>query len=248
MKSKFYLILLSVLLMAGTVFIIGTAMYGDAKEAQLNDDNIQHTPSIPSEKGVFENSHKADLFAQMPASTKELAAYYANRAYPGAPPTIPHKLLSEKGIGGKSCLQCHENGGHVAQFDAYSPITPHPNWLNCRQCHVPKKTEDLFKDTEWEKRKAPRIHQSAMRGSPPIMPHSLQNRENCLSCHVGPSAPKEIRVSHPERINCRQCHVPKKVNKPFERSGFTRPKAKSLSKAEVKEIKKFISKKTQKQP
>lgn len=34
-------------------------------------------------------------------------------------------------------------------------------------------------------------------------------RENCVSCHAGPSAPKEIRVTHPERVNCRQCHVPK---------------------------------------
>ena len=39
------------------------------------------------------------------------------------------------------------------------------------------------------------------------MPHSLQNRENCLACHAGPAAPIEIKVSHPERSNCRQCHA-----------------------------------------
>ncbi len=48
-----------------------------------------------------------------------------------------------------------------------------------------------------------------MLGSPPMIPHQLQMRESCVSCHAGPSAPKEIRVTHPERINCRQCHLPK---------------------------------------
>jgi cytochrome c-type protein NapB len=47
------------------------------------------------------------------------------RAYAGAPPTIPHALPTRR-----ECLGCHgEYGG--------SPIrTPHPDRVNCRQCHV----------------------------------------------------------------------------------------------------------------
>jgi len=47
------------------------------------------------------------------------------RAYPGAPPTIPHLLN-----GRENCLGCHGDLGG-------SPIkTPHADRVNCRQCHV----------------------------------------------------------------------------------------------------------------
>lgn len=52
------------------------------------------------------------------------------RAYPGAPPTVPHRLHTRS-----NCLGCHgELGG--------SPIrTPHPDRVNCRQCHVEARPE-----------------------------------------------------------------------------------------------------------
>ena len=80
--------------------------------------------------------------------------------------------------------------------------------VNCRQCHVPQKAQSLFRGSTFPKLKAPKAGiNNALATSPPIIPHQIQMRENCLSCHAGPSAPKEIRVSHPERVNCRQCHV-----------------------------------------
>ena len=73
---------------------------------------------------------------------------------------------------------------------------------------MPQNTTSLFQPTNWVKEDAPSVgNNSALSTSPPIIPHQLQLHENCLSCHAGPGAPKEIRVSHPERINCRQCHV-----------------------------------------
>ena len=67
----------------------------------------------------------------------------------------------------------------------------------------------LFKGTNFEKMKVPTPGANkALSSSPPVIPHQIQLRENCLSCHAGPSAPKEIRVTHPERVNCMQCHVP----------------------------------------
>lgn len=168
-------------------------------------------PEIPSEIGVFERAEFALDYAAMPVDEthqRSLKYYYNNRAYHGAPPSIPHAVESERNMGGNACLKCHENGGFVEKYQAYTPVTPHPDKVNCRQCHVPQKTQGLFKQTSFTKVPAPKAGiNNALPGSPPVIPHQIQLRENCLSCHAGPSAPKEIRVSHPERVNCRQCHV-----------------------------------------
>jgi len=49
-----------------------------------------------------------------------------SRAWPGAPPAIPHTILMRE-----SCLSCHGPGGH-------EPLrTSHPFRTNCLQCHAP---------------------------------------------------------------------------------------------------------------
>ena len=141
---------------------------------------------------------------------RNIKEYYNNRAFYGAPPSIPHKVTNELNVGDNSCLKCHENGGFVENLEAYTPIVPHPELVNCRQCHVPQKVNFYFKSGNYNKKGTiPKAGvNNALKGSPPVIPHQLQLRENCLSCHAGPSAPKEIRVTHPDRVNCRQCHVP----------------------------------------
>ncbi len=169
---------------------------------------------IPSESGVFKRSEHAFDYTKMPVDEQHqrtLETYYNNRAYPGAPPSIPHPVKKELTMGGNVCLQCHQNGGFVEKFNAYAPVTPHPEMVNCRQCHVTQNVQSIFKEIVFYKAKPPSVGSganNALPGSPPMMPHQLQMRENCLSCHAGPAAPKEIRVTHPERINCRQCHLP----------------------------------------
>lgn len=249
MKSKYLIIGFCISLMIGTIWIVGAALQTDQEGINFDVEQEMAIPSLPAESGVFSMSEHADWLAKMPESTKALQAYYANRAYPGAPPTIPHRLLSAKEIGGKTCLQCHEKGGYVSEFDAYTPITPHPKWLNCKQCHVPKNTQNLFQGSDWQKYGMPDLHQVAMEGAPPIIPHALQYRENCLSCHGGTAAPKEIRVTHPERVNCRQCHLPKSTDKIFDRPVFERPinqegnpTSQQLKEEKVSEIQNFISK------
>lgn len=181
------------------------------EEAYIPLRGKQELPIIPSEKGVFQRSKYAFDYVNMPKDENHqrgLDTYYDNRAYHGAPPSIPHYVESERNMGAGSCLKCHENGGFVTKYNAYAPVTPHPEKVNCRQCHVPQKTNSLFKQGLFEKVVAPKVGiNNALKGSPPIIPHQIQLRENCLACHAGPSAPKEIRVSHPERVNCRQCHV-----------------------------------------
>ncbi len=195
--------------MAAAIYIFDDSISAN-NDVSTNFIASEYVESLPSESGVFKRANGKIDFNDMPNDNrKSLEVYYQNRAYPGAPPVIPHPLLSEKGIGDNTCLQCHQNGGFVEVFKAYAPISPHPDLINCRQCHVPQKTDKLFKSSNWEKADHPQIAGSVLPGSPPPIPHGLQMRENCLTCHAGPSAPKEILVSHPERVNCRQCHATK---------------------------------------
>jgi cytochrome c-type protein NapB len=129
---------------------------------------------------------------------------------------IPHEVDVEINRD-QRCNTCHEKGGFVPKFNAYTPVTPHPEYRNCMQCHVPSSEEDLFVETDWTSVKQPNIHRPALPGSPPPIPHTLQLRENCLSCHAGPAVPLEIRTTHPERRNCRQCHVPRETLSIFQR-------------------------------
>ena len=195
--------------MIATIAVWSFSYKTSHEEAYVPISNLTETLMIPSEEGVFERSKFALEYSKMPTDIKHqrsLNTYYNNRAFYGAPPSIPH-AVEERNMGANSCLKCHENGGFVDKLNAYSPITPHPEKINCRQCHVPQKTKDLFVSTHWSRTKGPSIGNKALVSSPPVIPHQIQLRENCLSCHAGSSAPKEIRTSHPNRINCRQCHV-----------------------------------------
>ncbi len=198
-----------VILMAAIIFVWSFSYKTSHEEAYVPVSNLQETLIIPSEEGVFQRSNFALEYSKLPTDIKHersLNTYYDNRAFYGAPPSIPHQV-KERDMGGNSCLKCHENGGFVDTFNAYAPTTPHPEKVNCRQCHVPQNTKDLFVKTNWSRTKGPSVGNKALMSSPPIIPHQIQLRENCLSCHAGPSAPKEIRTTHPNRINCRQCHV-----------------------------------------
>lgn len=209
MKRVFLIGLFAILML--TVIVVGNYSFQTStEEATVSVERIENEFIIPSEKGVFERSDYALDYVDMPKDDKvgrSLNSYYNNRAFHGAPPYIPHPVNDDGKIGDNDCLKCHQNGGYVEKFKAYTPVVPHPTYVNCKQCHVSQKTTTVFKATNWEKVPAPGIGNAALQGSPPIIPHQTQLHENCLACHAGPAAPKEIRVTHPERINCRQCHV-----------------------------------------
>lgn len=222
MRKRLGIISLFVILFIGFIVIWNYSYRQGKEEAYVPVDNNKEFPVIASEMGVFQRSEYALDYANMPIDEnhqRTLKTYYGNRAFYGAPPSIPHKVENERNMGGNSCLKCHENGGFTEKFTAYAPVTPHPEMINCRQCHVPQNAKALFRNTNFKKGTIPLAGiNNALKGSPPVIPHQLQMRENCLSCHAGPSAPKEIRVTHPERINCRQCHVPN--NKVIEDIGI----------------------------
>jgi len=48
----------------------------------------------------------------------------------GNPPLIPHDVAADDG--GATCLGCHRTG------EGGAPVTPHPQLVDCRQCHIPQ--------------------------------------------------------------------------------------------------------------
>lgn len=56
------------------------------------------------------------------------------RLYPGAPPTMPHKMLMRE-----NCAACHTGPGARAEI-----ATTHPERDRCTQCHVAVITQDRF--------------------------------------------------------------------------------------------------------
>ncbi len=59
------------------------------------------------------------------------------RAYAGAPPTIPHQTSMRE-----NCMSCHGPLGLAGMR------TPHPWRVNCQQCHAPSATLDQHHATE----------------------------------------------------------------------------------------------------
>ena len=229
-------LLIAIVLMALAVWVVGERwrerQAHRAHEAHIEDAlPINHgsvMDRIKAESAMYDPPVMAMPVGMSDASdivVRDLATTYARRAYSGAPPQIPHPVDADIAQT-MNCNVCHEKGGFVPKYNAYTPITPHPEYSNCMQCHVPKVGDDLFVETEWESVATPTLHRPMLPGGPPPIPHTLQLRENCLACHAGPAAPLEIRTTHPERINCRQCHVPSEPGKLFEQNILAQTKEK----------------------
>lgn len=132
----------------------------------------------------------------------------ALRLYEGAPPVIPH-LVEQWGR--YDCLVCHRDG-NAAGAGRTAPIAPHPEQTNCRQCHVARTTTATFRDSTFSALRLPGVFPPRANPiGPPHVPHRLQDRGNCASCHL----PKTVAGGsqgpvprHGMRSNCTQCHVP----------------------------------------
>lgn len=140
-----------------------------------------------------------------------LEARSKNRAYDGAPPTIPHDIVSNSS---KSCMACHSPDTNLLIGDKRPSAMSHAYYANCTQCHVPD--DGLRQITDEQRLQASSIFSGiqtkgkgsrAYHGAPPTLPHPVFMRQNCMSCH-GSSRPNAIRTSHPQRHNCLQCHAP----------------------------------------
>lgn len=199
-------------LMLAAVLVVGESLRAGRSEAILSGDAFPQTPSIESESGMFKRMRQAQTYDKAPEKEygRTVRQFYARRAYPGAPPMIPHEVLDEQSPGGASCLSCHADGGYTPRFQAYAPVTPHPELSSCKQCHVAgdvKSKTPLFVASTFQALAPPALDGEALPGAPPPVPHGLDMRNNCVACHAGPGAVKELRTPHAARANCRQCHV-----------------------------------------
>jgi len=130
-----------------------------------------------------------------------------NRAFEGAPPTIPHQIDD---VRAEKCLVCHSEGIQIGKRVASK--MSHPRFATCVQCHVagqgngPFELPPLNSDNQFAGivRSGPgvRAHPTA----PPAIPHMTFMRENCMSCHGLLTRPG-LRTTHPWLTNCVQCHA-----------------------------------------
>jgi nitrate reductase (cytochrome), electron transfer subunit len=135
-----------------------------------------------------------------------LASRQLNRAFNGAPPTVPHPIDQ---LSSQSCLVCHGEGFVTSTLRASK--MSHQFLENCTQCHVEQNAKHLpsaeFKESTFVGLPAPFEGHRAYPGAPPTIPHSTWMRVDCLSCH-GVNSIYGIRTTHPWRDSCLQCHAP----------------------------------------
>jgi len=143
--------------------------------------------------------------------TAALTDRAANRAYDGAPPTIPHPVRQRAAA---ECLACHEDTFSVRGKSASA--MSHAEYASCTQCHVVSEApmpgamlppDATFAANSFVGMVSPSEGERAWAIAPPTTPHHTSMRENCMSCH-GPNGRDPMVTPHPERQSCQQCHPP----------------------------------------
>lgn len=145
--------------------------------------------------GVFEPVPRSEELKQL-----ALADRAKNRAYDGAPPSIPHPVSTSSANG---CLACHGQGIKVG--DRVASKMSHPLMTNCTQCHVEQ--SPVAADTGFVGLSRSGPGERANPGAPPTIPHHTWMRQDCSSCHGLVTRPG-TRTTHPWLTNCTQCHAP----------------------------------------
>jgi cytochrome c-type protein NapB len=146
----------------------------------------------------------ADKFAARASSIEQRAAL---RAYEGAPPVIPHATAD---LNIQTCRACHAQG--LKAGDKVAKMVSHTYMANCTQCHVEAAGTFLGTDPGPANsfvglRSSGYGGTRAWAGAPPVMPHAVFMRTNCVSCH-GEHGYNGWRPDHLSRTNCVQCHAP----------------------------------------
>lgn len=202
------------------VIISGITLFNSSEPENAGQSGVlvAATPDFDNKGSIAIDRYNRipDSYISGSSSERTINEYYSRRQYPGSPPFIPHPIKGTFGAD-EECTACHVSGGFVKKWNRHAPVTPHPEFLMCQQCHVTKTTDQTFVQSEWESVLKPRLGQSQLPGSPPPFPHALQLREDCVACHAGPGAVAEVKMRHEPRGVCRQCHVPVANAKPFSR-------------------------------
>lgn len=146
----------------------------------------------------------ADKFAARVRSMERRAAL---RAFEGAPPVVPHPIAD---LNVQTCRACHLQG--LRAGDKVARMVPHTLLTSCTQCHVEAgETQPagrpLASNTFEGLRPSGYGGTRAWAGAPPVMPHAIFMRTNCVACH-GEHGYDGWRPDHLSRTNCAQCHAP----------------------------------------
>ena len=117
--------------------------------------------------------------------------------------SIPHDIP-----GKEQCLTCHGPQG-VKPVPANHEGRPNDS---CQVCHRPGATP------------TPGAVQPAQpAGSPPVIPHAVEGRQQCDMCHAGPGSLQPNPADHTGRTNdtCQVCHKPAGAATPVGETGST---------------------------
>jgi cytochrome c-type protein NapB len=214
--AKVFLVFAGICVIALPLVLLAAFSY-EPREIEAAVVQTQNRDFDQNGEAIFKNYDRISAdYLQGTSTERTLAEYYSRRQYAGSPPYIPH-TVEEADTAQVECLACHARGGWTEELKRYTPLTPHPQYVACRQCHVELTNEEPFVANNWMSLPPPRLGRSHLPGAPPPIPHDLQMRGDCAACHVGPGAVTTIRVEHPSRGNCRQCHVPDAYVEPFKR-------------------------------
>jgi nitrate reductase cytochrome c-type subunit len=146
MKRK-GIVFLFLLLTASFIAICDFSYRSGQKGAYMPLERELTSQDFYFEEGFYQEPHSLQRHSAILWDTlfqRNAKEYKQNRSFYGSPPSIPHPISKEMSMGGKDCLQCHKYGGFVDKWKAYTPICPHPEMVNCRQCHVPQKSQKLL--------------------------------------------------------------------------------------------------------
>lgn len=198
-------------------FVVFSALSFEPKEMDSAVVAPQSLDFDQNGEAIFVDYNKISReYLEGTATERTLDEYYSRRQYLGSPPYIPHPV-EEADLAPVDCLACHARGGWTEELKRHTPVTPHPERVACRQCHVSQTDAEMFVASDWVSVPPPPLGRSELPGAPPPIPHDLQMRGDCIACHVGPGTVAVIRTEHPSRGNCRQCHVHKTEAEPFSR-------------------------------
>ena len=208
------------------VFVLGAALVGFLRGIDEPPALTRPVPAAPAAAAARPAPSYAQLMTDRPSRPEVVGAFdpvvrteemklaaladrAQNRAFDGAPPTVPHPTGGMNTAA--SCLACHGSGLRVGARIA--PKVSHPHYANCVQCHAPGAPPELANFATPEPgngfigayRAGPGSRLAT--GAPPTVPHTTWMRQDCTSCH-GLVARPGIRTTHPWLTNCTQCHAP----------------------------------------
>lgn len=176
-----------------------------------DERNQRYGPNAAMYEGAFDKlAARPDVNTPVEQTPEErvaaLARRASRRAFDGAPPTIPHRVMQ---MGPLDCAACHGTG--ITLGGVVAPKVSHELYQSCTQCHVtsepaaggapqPKPDNAFSGVVAWGK------GSRAWAGAPPTIPHPTLMRSDCSSCH-GVLGAQGLKTPHPARQSCTQCHV-----------------------------------------